>query len=72
MGYLMCTGREWCDFIVWTFKGIVVVHNKHDNHFIEKLQMKLTGSFDNFFKQVLLEKYLYKGSDKYLTTRERV
>ena len=31
MGTMMCT---WCDLVVWTFKGLIIVHLELDQNFI--------------------------------------
>lgn len=41
-GQLLITGKEYCDFVIWTPIGIVIDHIYQDFNFTEKLLRKLT------------------------------
>ena len=47
-GQLLVTGKEHCDFVVWTPKGIVIDRVYQDFNFTEKLLQKLTSFYDDF------------------------
>lgn len=72
MGSLCCTTREWCDFVVWTFKGMVVIRIQRDEHFISQMKLQLSTFFTKYFRPVLLEKYLFKDSHLFLSSKERI
>lgn len=47
-GQLAIGGRPWCDFVVYTTKGISVQRIKFDNHYWENILLpKLTEFYDN-------------------------
>ncbi|KAK2148195.1 hypothetical protein LSH36_510g00003 [Paralvinella palmiformis] len=52
-------GTMMCDLVVWTFKGLVIVHLELDQNFI-----------DNHFRPALLKKQLYKDSHMFLSVQE--
>ena len=47
-GQLLITGKEYCDFVVWTPKGIVIDRIHQDFYFTEKLSQKLTVFYVDF------------------------
>jgi len=59
-GTLLCTGRHWCDFIVWTFRDIKVVRIQRDAAFIDRMICKLQHFFHGFFKDAVLDKFYYR------------
>jgi len=67
MGTMMCTKRKWCDLVVWTFKGLVIVHLELDHNFIAGMHHQLTNFFNNHFRPALLKKQLYKDSHMFLS-----
>ena len=69
-GTLMCTGRGWCDLVVWTKKGHKVIHIKRDEAFISEMKEKLSTFFQNYFKKAVLDKFLYKSTCKYLFEKQ--
>lgn len=71
MGTLLCTNRKWCDFVVWTFKDTTVIRIYRDEQFMLTMKLKLKDFFDKYFRQVLLQKHLYKQSHTFLTVSER-
>ena len=62
MGTLFCTGREWCDFVVWTYKDMKIIRIPRDNDFIADMLVKLHEFYDNFFRKALLKMYFYWNS----------
>lgn len=46
-GALGVTGKEWCDFSVWTPKGISIERIRFDNDFWESMLKKLERFFDS-------------------------
>ena len=49
MGTLLCTGRQWCDFVVWTFEDSVTIRISRDDQFIENMLRKLSSFFNEHF-----------------------
>jgi len=47
-GQLLITGKEYCDFVVWTPEGIVTDRVYQDFNFTEKLLRKLTTFYVDF------------------------
>ena len=41
----MITNRVFCDFVMWTKKGLVIQRIHHDVRFWEKLEKKLTAFY---------------------------
>ena len=71
-GTLMCSNRQWCDFIVWTFEDIEVIRIEKDDVFINTMKAQLKDFFNDYFKEALLEKHLYRNSHKFLPVQERI
>ena len=46
-GVMGITGRTWCDFVVWTPKGISIERIDHDPTFWKNMIPKLQSFFDN-------------------------
>ena len=64
-GNLICTGRQWCDFIVWTFKDVSIMRIQRNNTFIEEATTKLQYFFNHHFRKAVLDKYFYRETYKY-------
>lgn len=62
MGLLLVTGRQWCDFVVWTFVDCFVTRIHRDDTFIEVMISKLNDFFKEYFKPLLLKRYLYRDT----------
>lgn len=45
-GALGVTGRQWCDFVVWTTRGISIERIQFDQAFWESMTIKLEHFFD--------------------------
>ena len=65
MGNLMCTGRQWCDLIVWTFKGYTVIRIPKDDQFITEMKLNLADFYANYFKRAVLDKFMYRSIHKF-------
>ena len=63
-------GTMTCDLVVWTFKGLVIVHLELDQNFIASIHHQLTNFFNNHFRPALLKKQLYKDSHMFLSVQE--
>ena len=62
MGQLLVTGRQWCDFVIWTFIDCKIVRLVRDEEFIRLLLHKLLYFFDIAFRPALLQRFLYKDT----------
>jgi len=60
-GTLLCTNRNWCDFVVWTLKDMKVIHILRDSDFISDMTNKLSQFFESYFKNAVLEKFYYRN-----------
>ncbi|KAJ8671840.1 hypothetical protein QAD02_003099 [Eretmocerus hayati] len=65
-GQLLVTRRSFCDFIVWTFKDLVQVSIKRDETFIDAMLKDLKKFYKNHLQPAILEKYLYRNSEKFI------
>lgn len=65
-GQLLITGKEYCDFVVWTPKGIVIDRIHQDFYFTEKLSQKLTVFYVDFMISAIvgftLEQQIQNGA----------
>ena len=64
-GTLYCTERKWCDFTVWTKEDLKVVHIVRDEEFIDSMTKDLEAFFDQYFKQSVLNEFLYRNTHLY-------
>lgn len=64
-GTLFCTGRQVCSFIVWTFKEMLVINIHRNEAFIEDMLKDLNTFFSEHFRDALLDKRFYRGSDEF-------
>lgn len=60
-GQLYVTGRNVCEFVIYTFVDISVISVKRDDDFIINILQKLDHFYDTYLKPALLEEYLYKN-----------
>ena len=60
-GQLYATGRNLCEFVVYTFVDICVISIERDEHFITKMLKKLEYFYYTYLRPALIEKYLYKN-----------
>lgn len=61
-GQLYCTGRQQCDFCVFTLVDFMVCSIERDSDFINAMLLKLDSFYNNYFKAEVIEKFLYKCS----------
>lgn len=62
-GQLLCTGRKYCNFIVYTFKEIKVLYISKDENFIEEMLKGLIDFYNNYLEKEILNKYYYRNYD---------
>ena len=61
-GQLLITGKEYCDFVVWTPKGIIIDRVYQDSNFTEKLLRKLTSFYVEFMIPAIVGPTLDRSS----------
>ena len=59
-GNLLCTGREWCDFVVWTKRDAPCVHITWDETFIGDMTKKLGEFFNLDFREEFLKEFRHR------------
>ena len=59
-GQLLCRGRNYCYFVIYTSIDCLILLIRRDDAFIHDIIQKLNTFFNNYFKKYLLNKYLYK------------
>lgn len=64
-GQLVCANREECDLVVYTFKDLKVIKIVRDNNFINEMIKNLLAFYESHFKQVVIDKYLFKDYNLY-------
>ena len=64
-GQLLCSGRQYCDFVVFTLEDVKVMRIQRDDKFITSMVSKLKEFFMEYFRTALLNQFLYRSSDKY-------
>ena len=60
-GQLLCTKRNKCYFVIYTFKEIVIVEIERDDQFISNMVKKLLSFYESHFKRALIDKFMYKN-----------
>lgn len=58
-GQLYCSGRSYCNMIIYTYKDLKVVYIEKDNYFISSVLAKLDCFYNNYFKSALFENHIY-------------
>lgn len=58
-GQMMCTGRTTAYFCVYTLTDLKIIKIERDPIFIAKMFTELKKFYDDFFRNVLLDRYLY-------------
>lgn len=56
-GQLMITGRQYCDFFVYTLEEMKVIRILRNESFISLMLLDLVQFFDNYFCPALVNKY---------------
>ena len=64
-GQLLCTGRQFCDFVVFTLVDIKVIRIERDEDFIKPMVSELKHFYKEFFRSVLLNRFLYRNTNDY-------
>lgn len=60
-GQMYCSGRKYCNLIIFTFKDMKVVFVDRDEEFINYMLEVLNKYYVDYFKKALFNKYLYKN-----------
>ena len=60
-GQLYCTGRKLCHFVVYTLSDMKMLEIPRNEPFIQAMVDKLLNFYKEYFKQVIIDKYLYKN-----------
>jgi len=63
-GQLLVTGRSFCDFVVWTFKGCERIKVPRNEAFIDLLFCDLYNFYSNYMKPAVINKYIYRDFNK--------
>lgn len=58
-GQMMCTGRRYCDFVIFTFEDFKVCRIERNEEFIAIMTQQLESFYKEHFKRAVLEKYFY-------------
>lgn len=64
-GQLLCTSRKLCYFVVYTLCDMVVVKIPRDDMFITSMIKALLSFYDSYFKNAVIERFLYHSYFKY-------
>lgn len=64
-GQMMCTDREVCDLIVFTFEDVKVLKFPRNDDFITEMTKQLELFYNSYFKKALLDKYFYRNYRSY-------
>lgn len=64
-GQLLCTDREYSDFVVYTQVDMKTIRIKRNDIFISAMTNKLTDFYNKYFKNALLNHFLYKNTGQY-------
>lgn len=60
-GQMLCTGRNRCHFIVFTFKHLIVIEIERDDEFIAGMVDKLKSFYEEHFRGAVLKKHFYRN-----------
>lgn len=58
-GQMMCTGRQSAYFCVYTLCDLQIIVIERDNDFIENMLEKLKKFYNDYFKEAIVDKFLY-------------
>lgn len=64
-GQMYCSGRKMCKFLVFTQKDMKVLPIKYDETFVSAMIKKLQKFYNEHFRSVLINNYLYKNYHDY-------
>lgn len=59
-GQLFCTGRQFCNFIVYTFEDMKVIFISRDESYINEMLTNLINFYVHYLEPAILNKYIYK------------
>lgn len=60
-GQLLCTGRKYCNFIIYTFKDMKVIFINKDDVYINEMLINLINFNLHHLEPAILTKYVYKN-----------
>ena len=60
-GQLLCSDRDVCHFLVFTFKDQKVITIRRDEDFIAQMKSKLITFYKEVFRAVYLDKEFFKN-----------
>lgn len=63
-GQLYCTGRNYCNLIIFTFVDLKVIFVARDDDFINEMLTIIDAFYIQFFKKAILNKYVYKNYEQ--------
>lgn len=58
-GQMLCAQKDAAFFFVYTLSDYCIIKVNKDNNFIEEMLKNLKSFYDNYFKQAMLERFLY-------------
>ena len=64
-GQLYCSDRRTCWFVVFTLKDTKIIKISRDENFIVSMLSTLQSFYETYFRQALIQKFIYKDTDKY-------
>ena len=64
-GQMFCTGKQHCDFVVYTFKDMKVLNINFDQCFVDKMVEQLKSFYVDYFRDVVVKVHFYKDYYKY-------
>lgn len=59
-GQLFCTGRRYCDFLVYTLADVKCIRIERDHAFISSMSEKLEDFYSKYFEPAMLTKFYYR------------
>ncbi|KAL0895959.1 hypothetical protein ABMA27_011961 [Loxostege sticticalis] len=71
-GQLYCTGRQYCNFIVYTFVDMKVIFINKDDSYINEMLNNLINFYIHHLEPAILNKYMYKDYLKVKKNRYNV
>ncbi|KAL4709806.1 hypothetical protein ACJJTC_001260 [Scirpophaga incertulas] len=60
-GQLFVTEKKFCNLIIYTFKDIKVIFINRNEEFINNMVQVLVNFYNNYYKEAILNKYIYKN-----------
>lgn len=64
-GQMLCSGRDECDFVIYTLEDIKIIRIVKNDQFIADMTQKLASFNKDHFRNVVLDKFFYHDYSKY-------